>query len=245
MRVCHQRQRWRRAYAASSLEAPPRGPRRFLRSPKSAPSAAWMMRMSSVGLELVVAHGCAPRAKSQTHGRRPAGGGPNWPLPGPVQLVPQDVPHVPWVVGHAGHPLDHLRHTWQRPQVAEVPVGFGSVGQHRFDLSELSVAQLWPPSSSTRCTQRITATLSPHPAPVRDDLMRDAQLTRDLRWTDIPLEQLRGTHAALFHRLEVTPTTHSPDARACRALLLAGNSWRSGHGLSFAPSPTSPVVPKI
>jgi hypothetical protein len=58
-------------------------------------------------------------------------------LPGPAQLVPQHVPDVPWVVGHASYLLDHLSHTRQGPQVGDTPVGFCALGQCLFDSGEL------------------------------------------------------------------------------------------------------------
>src|SRR5215211_4231763 len=49
-------------------------------------------------------------------------------LPAPLQLVAQDGPDVCWVVGHAGHLLDHLSHTPQGPHVIRIAVGFGAFG---------------------------------------------------------------------------------------------------------------------
>jgi hypothetical protein len=41
---------------------------------------------------------------------------PCWPLPGPAQLFPQQVPYVSGVVAHPAHVLDHLGHTFREPR---------------------------------------------------------------------------------------------------------------------------------
>src|SRR5690349_5221760 len=41
-------------------------------------------------------------------------------LPGPLQLLTQQVPDVARVIGHTGHAVDHLSHAWQRPHISGV-----------------------------------------------------------------------------------------------------------------------------
>src|SRR5437870_4936229 len=92
-----------------------------------------------------------------------------WPLPGPVQLVPQHVPDMAWVVGDAGHALDHRSHTRQRAEVGDIAVRFGAIGERLCDLRTLRVVQLRFPSCTSGATQAVAASLPPRLAPLGYD----------------------------------------------------------------------------
>src|SRR5215203_4608039 len=54
-------------------------------------------------------------------------GSSRWSLPGPIQLVVQQIPDMAWVVRHARDLLDHLSYPRYGPYIRRVPVGFGAV----------------------------------------------------------------------------------------------------------------------
>src|SRR5437870_10930036 len=143
-------------------------------------------------------------------------------LPAPVQLLAQDVPHPCWVVRDPRQPLDHLSHAFQGPQIVRIAVGFGTLGQRALDLPKLFSIQLRQPPRSPGAAQPVSAGLTPHRAPIRDDLMAHAHLPSDLGWSDALREQVRSTHPSLLHRLKVTSGTSSPDTRPCLMPLTGG-----------------------
>jgi hypothetical protein len=104
---------------------------------------------------------------------------PRWPLPGPAQLFPQQMPDMCWMVRDAAQVLDHLSHAWQRPQIGGVSVGLRALGQRRFDLVELLCCQLRSSARSPGPAQAVSAIALPHETPVRDNLMRHAYLATD------------------------------------------------------------------
>src|SRR5690242_5498334 len=62
-------------------------------------------------------------------------------LPTPAQSLAQDVPDIPWVVDHAGEPLDHLGRALQGPHVGDEPIGLSTFGQGSFHLRQLRRAE--------------------------------------------------------------------------------------------------------
>jgi hypothetical protein len=77
-------------------------------------------------------------------------------LPTPAWGFSQEVPHPCRVVGHAGHPFDHLRHTLQGPQLVRVTIGFTTFEQLRFELDQLLAAYLRRSPGSTSPAQAIS-----------------------------------------------------------------------------------------
>src|SRR5690349_15204846 len=89
-----------------------------------------------------------------------------WSLPGPVQPVPQDVPHPRRVVAHASHALDDLSRPLQRPQTVRIPVGFSALEQSTLHLRKLFWIQLRQPSGSSSAAQCVPAGPPPRVPPI-------------------------------------------------------------------------------
>ena len=85
-----------------------------------------------------------------------------------------------------------------------------------------------------------SATLPALLAPLRDDLMRDAQLTPYLLRDHPTPEQVSRTHAAHFHRLRITSQPTATVRRVC-PLRFTVNSW--DHAPSVSHTPIAPVLP--
>ena len=68
-------------------------------------------------------------------------------------------------------------------------VGFGAFGEFDLDPRKLFAAQLRQPASAAGGTQAGAARPTPRRTPVRHDLVRSADLTGDLRGSDIALSQ--------------------------------------------------------
>jgi hypothetical protein len=79
-------------------------------------------------------------------------------------------------------------------------MGLTTFEQLGFELDQLRVANLRRSPRSTGAAQTVSAKSTPRGTPVRDNLMRDAQLSRNLGWNDASLEQVRGAHTSVLHR---------------------------------------------
>jgi hypothetical protein len=101
-------------------------------------------------------------------------------LPGPAQLLPQEIPDIARVVGHASHLLDDLRRASQRRHVTGAAIDLGTLLQRPPYFPQLCWAELARPSGASLPAQRRTATLSPHLSQVGADSVTYAQLRGDL-----------------------------------------------------------------
>src|SRR4051794_8729420 len=147
-------------------------------------------------------------------------GSSRWPLPGPVQLVVQQIPNMTWVVRHARDVLDDLSHPRYRPHIRRVPVGFGAVDERVSDLGDLSNRQLGLAPGGTSAPQGLASTLPPGLAPLRDDLMGDADPTRNLGWDHAAVKQVGRLHPTLLHGVVITQAARAPIDRPSVLLLL-------------------------
>jgi hypothetical protein len=145
------------------------------------------------------------------------------------------------------------------------PAWRGTVGRHRAMLLQVSAiafvqgvgraprrvlptaerlsrcSKIWTASTgdvmASLATQPSATTLTPCLSPVRGDLMAHAQLTGDFRRDHTLPEQVSRPHAALFHRLQITP-----QPRRTSRFALTRYLW--GHIASVSLKTVSPVVPQ-
>ena len=72
-------------------------------------------------------------------------------LAAPAHMA-QHPPHVPWVILHSGHHLDHLGHSGQRPQIGRIAIGPRPFAQGPFHLGQVGVAHLGGTTRPSRTT---------------------------------------------------------------------------------------------
>jgi hypothetical protein len=101
-----------------------------------------------------------------------------WALQAPPHRL-EDAPHMPGMVRHPRHPLDHLGDARQRPQVVVEPGRHRPALQHPADLAQLGGAELGRFALAGGAHPRRTA-VAPAGMPAAGGLRRHAQLTGDL-----------------------------------------------------------------
>ena len=93
---------------------------------------------------------------------------------------------------HPGEPLDDDGDAVQGPQLADKPVGGGTLQQDMFDLAELAVRQPWCGSGRSTTAQGVGAALPPAGMPAVHALAGDPELTSGLGLAEASGEQLSG-----------------------------------------------------
>jgi hypothetical protein len=93
---------------------------------------------------------------------------------------------------HPGEPLDDDGDAVQGPQLADKPVGRGTLQQNLFGPAELAVRQPWCWSGRSTAAQRLSAAVRPAGMPAVHALAGDPELTGGLGLAEASSEQLRG-----------------------------------------------------
>lgn len=107
------------------------------------------------------------------------------------------------MMGHAGQPLDQLRHPRQGPQIGAEALRPRARPQRPLDLRQLRAAQLGLAPGPPRRFQPRPSLGLPRLMPMIGRRCRDAQDPRDRSLRLAPREQLRGLEPPSFQRSKI------------------------------------------
>jgi hypothetical protein len=115
---------------------------------------------------------------------------------------------MPRVIVHPGHPLDHLRHPRQRPQVRVETVRPRPFSQRPVDLAQLCGFYSRHPPSPSRASQRFRAAPLPLPKPATHALTAHVQRAGHRRQAFPRAKQAARLLPPLLQALEVSARSH-------------------------------------